>query len=1286
APRLDLDGNSGSSSNRAANVSTNGEAVSLSSQPAVAESGTISKIDIEVNAAEVALTTGERITLIGQDFNLDGSDLPASFVVSGVTWKPTYDTAAHKLVFTATGAGTTSSNIQSMLANMQYVNTTAPGGARVLTMAVHDASGNKSNTATTTLSFDQAGPVIDLDGDVLGTGRVVTLNTASGAQSGVLLGATPSVTDSSSLASLKIAVSGLLNGDSEVLTLGTTEIRADGAALPGSVSDGSNTWAVTYGEGTFTFAPASGTFSAASAQTLLQTLGFKNKAGAPSDGVRMFDITATDQHGLTGSSVRSRVTINLALPAVAAVDPLVTLDPNGDGRKDDAFTLKFSEPVKTSLVTLIDNWTLSGGASLGTGATIEALSAVTLEGETYAASYRVTGGVGRSYTTGTTLTLAASQVVDTTAAQATQAAVFTMTDIVAPGRVAPPEAIGVDNYIRAAEASVATTYTFTASADNHRIRYYVNGIELAGKAQLLTAGQTSAVLTMSLADWGSAGAKSVYARLEDAAGNLGDVGISKSVIVDTTAETSFASAITTEAGAAGPTAGDILTLNFVDKVAITWLSGAFGTGATFGAVGGTPAPGTTAPFYSDTWRVTLGSLPAVDLAGGAAVQIGVRDVAGNVATISTTLPASIYDLPGQALIRSVTTDNVLTAAEFNQTVTLDLTAAKAGDIVRLYLDGKLLASNTLASAAATTSFNLTAADWGADGERVLTATIARGSTVVTSDFKRSVHVSADGAHWSVANGANTSIWFDPDTLALSTGSQIATWNASVGGSVATQSSASRRPTLESGSVHGHNQLFFDGGGDFSNPAAANTDFLVFTDPNRITGTTRAERNVAMFVAGAAQSSTYGNALARSILNLGYFAGSGAAPDARAGVFSIGTVYNGNSLAGNAFQSTGTITLGGDLINTTSSGVYFTEVLRYAASTNTYTLLANDQRLTQTSATDAFLNTSDASAGQGNPLMIGSANYGSYVPGGGAGSWYGNVGDVIALVTPAAVTDNQMIEIQTYLAAKYRTTGVEVSQTTGGVYDLSVSRNANLLIDNITVLNTSESNDVIVTAGADHVNAGAGSDKVQIKDLAFRHLDGGLGADTLQLHADYVGASSIVLADFVSNARGLSGNATADARVLAAGWHKLQGFEQIDLAHSSRRQVLTVSATDVNQLSETNTLGVILGDNDVLHASGFAQTNPVWGYFTVGGQIYTQRHVDASGQYTLYAIGGNGQPQLGSASYSGQTLTLGFNEMLSGTASASDWQVQGGVIQSLTLGGSDASTLGFTLDAIAPNST
>ena len=32
----------------------------------------------------------------------------------------------------------------------------------------------------------------------------------------------------------------------------------------------------------------------------------------------------------------------------------------------------------------------------------------------------------------------------------------------------------------------------------------------------------------------------------------------------------------------------------------------------------------------------------------------------------------------------------------------------------------------------------------------------------------------------------------------------------------------------------------------------------------------------------------------------------------------------------------------------------------------------------------------------------------------------------ALVTPNAITDNQMLEIQTYLAAKYRTAGVQVS--------------------------------------------------------------------------------------------------------------------------------------------------------------------------------------------------------------------------------------------------------------------
>ena len=39
----------------------------------MAESGTINKIEISINATDVAVTSGEKLTLVGQDFNLDGA-------------------------------------------------------------------------------------------------------------------------------------------------------------------------------------------------------------------------------------------------------------------------------------------------------------------------------------------------------------------------------------------------------------------------------------------------------------------------------------------------------------------------------------------------------------------------------------------------------------------------------------------------------------------------------------------------------------------------------------------------------------------------------------------------------------------------------------------------------------------------------------------------------------------------------------------------------------------------------------------------------------------------------------------------------------------------------------------------------------------------------------------------------------------------------------------------------------------------------------------------------------
>lgn len=115
---------------------------------------------------------------------------------------------------------------------------------------------------------------------------------------------------------------------------------------------------------------------------------------------------------------------------------------------------------------------------------------------------------------------------------------------------------------------------------------------------------------------------------------------------------------------------------------------------------------------------------------------------------------------------------------------------------------------------------------------------------------------------------------------------------------------------------------------------------------------------------------------------------------------------------------------------------------------------------------------------------------------------------------------------------------------------------------------------------------------------------------------------------------------------------------------------------------------MLGDNDVLNTSGFSSANPTWGYYTVSGQTYTQKYVDGTGKYTLYAIGGDTQPKVSAASYSGQTLTLNFDESMTANTALLEWTVAGGAgsITGLTQSGADNRTLSFTMNSITVNST
>lgn len=212
----------------------------------------------------------------------------------------------------------------------------------------------------------------------------------------------------------------------------------------------------------------------------------------------------------------------------------------------------------------------------------------------------------------------------------------------------------------------------------------------------------------------------------------------------------------------------------------------------------------------------------------------------------------------------------------------------------------------------------------------------------------------------------------------------------------------------------------------------------------------------------------------------------------------------------------------------------------------------------------------------NQLVIGKAVGGA--AGSSASSWDGDMGDVV--VSGQVLSMAQRQEIQTYLSEKYETTaakGTLLTQTTdtcGHVLaqsmDLSTSAVTNRIIDQLYISNEDARADTVKVAGAGYVRTGAGNDVVELMNLNFRQLDGGAGTDTLKINA---AVSSIDLTQLVSNARNTTTVGAGEGGT--GGWHKLYGFEQIDLTNSAIT-ALNLKVADVLELSDTKTL-LIRGD-------------------------------------------------------------------------------------------------------------
>lgn len=696
-------------------------------------------------------------------------------------------------------------------------------------------------------------------------------------------------------------------------------------------------------------------------------------------------------------------------------------------------------------------------------------------------------------------------------------------------------------------------------------------------------------------------------------------------------------------------AGDTLQLRFSENVN-------FGTGAlptspslSFGSNPVLTAVGAESG-YSQLWNVKLGIGATLAVGQSFTLKPGqVFDQAGNdnaSVTLSATVPAGVMSQAGTPLIDNVSDDNVITRTDEATTVRVNLSKARVGDTVRLLMDGVDVGSQQVgADGQATVNFSVAGNAWGADGERQLTAVLTRGSgsnAVSTSSALRSVYLAADSTHWSQESTyAGKVHWFNPDAIVQADGSTVTRWAASAGGMTVANNVANTRTVKMVDVLTGRAYLVTDANSVFYETALANGQY-VYQQAGATPILARFAGDTTLPTAGFTDFSMFKPTVesGQTLMVHPYYRHTSNSASVTYGTNPSVTVdpytrYLRSMTLSNSFNGTSSSTrlddsyFRNEMTNTVSVGAW-QMVTNSVAGINTslynqmvFNKSGNINNFTPSTVNNFTLANFDLG------LLNATSNSRLFRIGGGEGI----LGDQINVAVATNLAYQQ--EIGAYLAAKYQSTGSVVArhaELTNTSYDLSVSNVPGTLIDQSLQLNDALSNDTVLVAGADYVTTAAGNDVVKIKDLAFRHIDGGQGADTLMLAPGFTGRSVMVLADMVSNYRGLSGSSADNARVVDAGYHRLMGFEKIDLVQegetSNRRQVLTVSASDVNALSETNTLELRLGQEDVVKATGFVNNQGVDGIYQINGSWYDHRYTQtvAGQSVNLYTSGGDRLPE------------------------------------------------------------
>ncbi|HEX5394359.1 MAG TPA: Ig-like domain-containing protein [Rhodocyclaceae bacterium] len=984
--------------------------------------------------------------------------------------------------------------------------------------------------------------------------------------------------------------------------------------------------------------------------------GLLNTAAGTTNYQAIFVATAS-QGGITSAETRLQFLVESTAPSLTGV---TLFDANGDGASNDGLLLTFSEAVRVrDLSNLANAFTLPAGKTWGTGAHIEAINSAFANGAQYAAQFRIFFGTGSNLATNDLMTVGRSSVIDVGGNTPASDPTFNVPSLSVPPQPAPPFLIAGDNLVNAAEkaTSLSITYTHAAVPAGDTLKLYMDGVLVATQAMATNA--TSTTIAIPSGSWPAGdGNRIVTAQVVDASGATSMYSTPKPLLVDTVVEGVSRMQWVTDANHNGIVdAGDTVQLVFNEGVNL----GSATFSSAFGTTGLTKTAADQAMGVAQTWNVTLGA--GATFADGTALQIGnVSDRAGNTGAVTTTVSANLANMPGVPEIANVTSDNVINGTEKGVApVQINLTSAKAGDLVTLYMDGVAVNTVTVGSdGQSAVSFVPSTSQWGADGERVLTASITRaGQSPVAAAGPRHVYVNADYQHWSVANNA---LWFDPDTLKAGiVGDGTNNWVASSGGSVASQANAQFRPTAIR-LANGHMSVMFSEDGVYASGTV--NDGLWFSAPTQMVmpsgsgtfyvGSIAEMKNLsAPWIASISFGSegpatSYHHEFNGQNTGMGFNNFNVVVSNAN----SLG-VWMNSSFVWGGIKDQAYSYVNGQLIATSLNHINWPSPANTTTASLTAAPSSTTATTTNTTNGDPYVYANSSWAGAIGRFMTTTAT---------RDNWNGLISDQI--VVSGNVGRAAQMEMDTYLAQKYGALGTYVSPTTvGGTYDLSTSQLSGVLLDNVLSLNSSSvgyGNDIVTTSGADYVSTGAGDDTIRIKDLAFRSIDGGLGHDTLALDASYSGSGNVYLSDYVSNARGTYGDATSNARVNNAGYHKLWGIEVLDFSTDTQREVVQIDVADVEQLSETHTLEMRLGANDVLMTpTGMTGAQ---GIFLYQGAWYDHVYTGtANGQAaTMYTRGGDSAPLPDSFAYSngGSTLKINFDHAMYGSPLLGDFSITG----------------------------